>query len=158
MKWNDDASLCFVRSPSPFRDTAAPRRVKEDVLLNWLKSGLPLRLRDQANLISGSFDVVASLLRRLSTAAQVRCKHVREVAEDAVSNSSRPSPSGGFAHVNCYLCGKKGHMACYCEEKRAARLKKGPASTVAGEGRGSCPFAAGAAPKEVQKPAEVRRK
>ncbi len=151
MKWNErrESFVSFAHRLR-FAALALPGGMKEDVLLNRLKAGLPPRLRDQANLISGSFDVVSSRLSRLSTAAQVRGEQVREAVEDAIANTPRPSPSGSgqFAHVTCYFCGKKGHIARYCEEKRAARQKMGPAPLVAEQGRGSCPLAAATAPKE----------
>ncbi len=43
--------------------------VAEDVLLNRLKARVPVCPRDQAHLITGSFDEIVSRLRRLSSRA-----------------------------------------------------------------------------------------
>lgn len=113
MKWNKRRKS-FVAFAHRLRSAALalPGGVKEDVSLNRLKAGLSPRFRDQANLISGSFDVVANRLSRLSTAAQVRGEQVREVAEGVVSEgqgSIRPSPSG--REQFCTL-----HLLLLCQE------------------------------------------
>ncbi len=164
MKWNERRES-FVIFAHRLRSAALalPGGVKEDVLLNRLKAGLPPRLRDQANLISGSFDVAASRLSRLSTAAQVRGEQVREVLEGTVKKGNDSSgPSLGreeqFSHVTCYFCGEKGHIARHCEAKKAARQEARPAASLAGEGLGGSPPPAGSAPKVIQGSAGCRRK
>lgn len=58
--------------------------MEDNVLLSWLKAGIPTRLRDQAQLITGSFDEVVSQLSRVSN-AQMTSEAVREVYEARVN-------------------------------------------------------------------------
>lgn len=141
MKWNErkEAFSAFaqrLRSAA----LALPGGINEDVLLNRLKAGLPTRLKDQANLITGSFDVVVSKLGVLSTAAQNR-EFVREVAEVPVQKPSNYSGNGSynrFAHVICHYCSQRGHIARFCPKRKA--------DEAAGNGQGGRGSDARAAP------------
>lgn len=44
-----------------------PNGVTENVLLHRLKEGIPLRMKDQAHLVTGSFDEEYTRMRRVST-------------------------------------------------------------------------------------------
>lgn len=92
-------------------------------MLNRLNVGVQAHLRDQADLVSGSFEVVASRLSRLSTAAQARGEHVSEVSEGPVVSGTATYTVGGgqFANVSCHYCGFKGHIARFCPKKRSER-------------------------------------
>lgn len=61
----------------------------ENVLLDRLIAGIPIRLRDQAELVTGSFDVVVTKVNRVLR-AQVQSEQIREVV-DRVRQNSRPT-------------------------------------------------------------------
>eukprot|EP00171_Calliarthron_tuberculosum_P002219 IDg2219t1 len=59
LRWNEKRES-FSAFAEKLRSAALalPKGVEEDVLLNRLKAGLPPRLRDQAHLVTGTFDEV----------------------------------------------------------------------------------------------------
>ncbi len=83
-------------------------------------------MKDQANLITGSFDVVVSKLGCLSTAVKNR-ESVREItegpADSATTNDAAiASGSGQFAHVTSQYCSGKGHIARFiCKKEGGTR-------------------------------------
>eukprot|EP00171_Calliarthron_tuberculosum_P002217 IDg2217t1 len=92
---------------------ALPGGIQEDVLLNRLKAGIPGRLRDQAHLVSGTFDEVVSRLSRVS-AAQMSREDIREVNEEVSPGSfNAPMTSNSYANYICHYCQVKGHIASY---------------------------------------------
>ncbi len=120
--------------------------VAEDVLLNRLKARVPVCPRDQAHLITGSFDEIVSRLRRLSS-AQVHREAVREVSEtvnDAAGGSS--STANKYATHICHYCQKRGHIARHCEKKKADMIAK----QSSGNRPRRCPADAGRAPENTK--------
>ncbi len=117
----------------------------------------PIRMKDQAHLISGSFDVVVSKLGCLSTALQNK-EHVREISESSTDRSSNgggavASDSGQFAHVTCHYCSEKGHIARFCAKKKADREANRP-----GNATGTRQSPPGAAPQKPQGAPNALRK
>ncbi len=106
MKWNERKES-FTKFAQRLRSAALalPGGISEDVLLNRLKAGVPTRLKDQANLISGSFDVVVTKLCRLSAARQMR-EQVRNISE-AGGASTGPDPNR-FKHVRVTTAALRG--------------------------------------------------
>lgn len=81
---------------------------------------VPARLRDQAQLITGIFDEVATRLGRLYTAQATR-ELVRELYKDSVKSfeqAGRSATELRYAHLPCYFHGKRGHIGGDCEKKR----------------------------------------
>lgn len=124
MKWNEKKeSVAHYAERLRSAAMALPTPVDNDVLLNRFKAGLPQKLQDQAVLVMGDFDTVVSSISRLSTAQQsFHREQVREVIESAGGGPSQSSGNAGnrFAHVKCHYCSQLGHIARYCDKKKAA--------------------------------------
>lgn len=119
MRWNDrretfDKFAWRLRSAS----LLLPDKIDDGLLLNRLKTGLPIRLQDHAKLVSGSFDEVVSRVSSLSSAQSSRVEVVREIKEDR-------TPTDRFANVQCHYCQNLGHISCDCEKKKSDKQYKG---------------------------------
>lgn len=113
MKWNERKET-FTTFAQRLRSAslALPTPIDKDILLNRLKAGIPSRLRDQAHIITGSYDEVVTRLGRLS-AAQMPREGVREIVENKDGGMAER-----YATYLCHACGKRGHIARYCTVKR----------------------------------------
>lgn len=82
MKWNDRKDS-FEKYANNLRFAALSLPVVTDevILLNRLRARLPVKLQDQAALVSGSFDDVVSRVSCLSTAQITKTESIREVSE-----------------------------------------------------------------------------
>lgn len=110
---------------------ALPTPIEGDVLLNRFKAGLPQKLQDQAVLVMGDFDTVVSSVSRLSTAQQnLHRESIREVKEHTGHGApqqpegSNASNESRFAHVKCHFCLQLGHIARFCDKKKALKGKE----------------------------------
>lgn len=95
---------------------AIPNGIPEDVLMNRLKAGIPLRLREQAHLVTGTYDEVATRLGRLSTAQVIR-ETVQEMSEDT-PRSVLGVEDNRYATYLCHFCGNRRHIARDCVKKK----------------------------------------
>lgn len=106
-RWHDRKET-FSSPTQRLRSTslALPNGLSEDVLLNWLKAGIPPKLWDQAHLVAGSFDDVVSKISRI-TAAQMTGEPVCGVGED----DSQGNDDDRCANYILPACQTGGHIA-----------------------------------------------
>lgn len=113
MRWNERKES-FTTFAQRLRSASLslPTPIGNDILLNRLKAGIPSRLRDQAHIITGSYDEVVTRLGRLS-AAQITREGVREIEENHNGGMEER-----YASYLCHSCGKRGHIARYCKVRQ----------------------------------------
>lgn len=86
--------------------------------MNRLKAGISLRLKDQAHLVAGTYDVVVARLECLSSAQVVR-ETVREMRDDTPHSVIGVEDNRYATHLR-HFCGIgiRGHIAQDCVKKK----------------------------------------
>ena len=127
LRWNEKRES-FYAFAQKLRSAALalPNGMTEEIMLNRLKAGIPTRLRDQAQLITGSFDEVVSRLSRVS-GAQLSRESVREISEEKTNNTSIMDleKKERYANYLCHSCGERGHISRYCHKNKKLMGKVG---------------------------------
>lgn len=96
--------------------------VHEDVLLSRPKAGIPIRLRDKAQLVTGTFDKVVKRVSRVSTAQALR-KQIQGVV-DGVGQSSQPTGGNRYKNYLCHFCEKWGFLPCDRVEEKGGNCQE----------------------------------
>lgn len=108
--------------------------------MKGLKAGLPMRLQDQAMLVTDDFDTVVSNASRLSCVEQVSARErVREVQTHPVDNSVQRPKNAEYeqSKIKCYYCQKTNNMTRHCRQKKLDMERSLPAMHSIGELKGS---------------------
>lgn len=100
----------------PSAALALSNGMPEDVLLHRHMEDLPVRLKDQVHLVTGSFGEVVTSWRRLFH-AQIVWESVPEIPEEIHSTAEVASENRYWNYL-CHFCGCHDHIDHGCTQKR----------------------------------------